>query len=105
MLRNACQIGLEGIISKNAERPYRSGRNGDWLKIKCAQRQEFVICGFTPSSALTRAIGSLVLGYYENGCLMHAGRTGTGFTATTAREVWKQLQPLRAPKPPFADAL
>jgi bifunctional non-homologous end joining protein LigD len=105
MVRNACRLGLEGVISKARDRPYRSGRNGDWLKIKCTQRQEFVACGFTPSSALPRAVGSLVLGYYENGRLMHAGRTGTGFTGTTAREVWKRLQPLRIAKPPFADAL
>jgi bifunctional non-homologous end joining protein LigD len=105
MVRNACRLGLEGIISKARDRPYRSGRNGDWLKIKCTQRQEFVVCGFTPSSALTRAVGSLVLGYYENGRLMHAGRTGTGFTAATARDVWKRLQPLRITKPPFADPL
>jgi bifunctional non-homologous end joining protein LigD len=105
MVRNACRLGLEGIISKARDRPYRSGRNGDWLKIKCTQRQEFVVCGFTPSSALTRAVGSLVLGYYENGRLMHAGRTGTGFTAATARDVWKRLQPLRIAKPPFAAPL
>jgi bifunctional non-homologous end joining protein LigD len=105
MVRNACRLGLEGVISKGRDRPYRSGRNGDWLKIKCTQRQEFVICGFTPSTALTRAVGSLVLGYFENGRLMHAGRTGTGFTATSAREVWTRLQPLRVNKPPFADPL
>jgi bifunctional non-homologous end joining protein LigD len=105
MVRNACRLGLEGVISKARDRPYRSGRNGDWLKIKCTQRQEFVVCGFTPSTALTRAVGSLVLGYYENGRLMHAGRTGTGFTATTARDVWKRLQPLRVNKAPFADVL
>jgi bifunctional non-homologous end joining protein LigD len=105
MVRNACRLGLEGVISKARDRPYRSGRNGDWLKIKCTRRQEFVICGFTPSTALTRAIGSLVLGYYESGRLMHAGRTGTGFTAATARDVFKRLQPLRTAKAPFADPL
>ena len=105
MMRSACQLGLEGVISKKREAPYRSGRTGDWLKIKCALRQEFVISGFTPSSALPRAVGSLVLSYYENGRLRHAGRTGTGFTATTARDVWKRLQPLKTAKPPFTDPL
>ena len=99
MMRSACQLGLEGVISKARERPYRSGRNGDWVKIKCTARQEFVVCGYTPSSALSRAVGSLVLGYHENGRLTHAGRTGTGFTATTARDVFKRLQPLRIAKP------
>ena len=105
MMRSACQLGLEGVISKARERPYRSGRNGDWVKIKCTARQEFVVCGYTPSSALSRAVGSLVLGYHENGRLTHAGRTGTGFTATTARDVFKRLQPLRIAKPAFADPL
>jgi bifunctional non-homologous end joining protein LigD len=105
MMRSACQLGLEGVISKKRDAPYRSGRGGDWLKIKCSLRQEFVISGFTPSSALPRAVGSLVLGYYDNGGLKHAGRTGTGFTATTARDVWKRLQPLKTGKPPFADPL
>jgi bifunctional non-homologous end joining protein LigD len=105
MMRSACQLGLEGVISKKRDAPYRSGRTGDWLKIKCTLRQEFVVSGFTPSSALSRAVGSLVLGYYENGRLKHAGRTGTGFTATTARDVWKRLQPLKSPKPPFGDPL
>jgi bifunctional non-homologous end joining protein LigD len=104
-MRSACQLGLEGVISKKRDAPYRSGRGGDWLKIKCSLRQEFVISGFTPSSALPRAVGSLVLGYYDNGGLKHAGRTGTGFTATTARDVWKRLQPLKTGKPPFADPL
>jgi bifunctional non-homologous end joining protein LigD len=105
MVRNACRLGLEGVISKARDRPYRSGRNGDWLKIKCTQRQEFVIGGFTASSALSRAVGSLALGYYENGRLVHAGRTGTGFTAASARDIWKRLQPLKANKPPFANPL
>jgi bifunctional non-homologous end joining protein LigD len=105
MMRSACQLGLEGVISKGRERPYRSGRNGDWVKTKCTARQEFVVCGYTPSSALSRAVGSLVLGYHENGRLLHAGRTGTGFTATTARDVFKRVQPLRIAKPAFADPL
>jgi bifunctional non-homologous end joining protein LigD len=105
MLRNACRLGLEGIIAKRGNRSYRSGRHEEWLKIKCSQRQELVICGFTPSSALSRAVGSLVLGYYENGRLVHAGRTGTGFTAASARDVWKRLQPLKTKAPPFADKL
>jgi bifunctional non-homologous end joining protein LigD len=78
MVRHACRLGMEGIISKRRDLPYRSGRNGDWTKSKCTERQEFVIAGFSPSTALKNAVGSLVLGYHEEGRLRHAGRTGTG---------------------------
>jgi bifunctional non-homologous end joining protein LigD len=84
LFRQACAIGLEGIISKKRSAPYRSGRGKDWLKVKCSTRQEFVAAGFVPSKAHARAIGSLVLGYYEGGKLMHAGRVGTGYTERVA---------------------
>jgi bifunctional non-homologous end joining protein LigD len=105
MVRHACRLGMEGIISKRRDLPYRSGRNGDWTKSKCTERQEFVIVGFTPSTALKSAVGSLVLGYHEEGRLRHAGRTGTGFTADLARDLFKRLQPLRRKDPPFPDKL
>ena len=105
MIRNACRLGMEGIISKRRDRPYRSGRGTDWLKTKCTARQEFVIAGFTPSTALKSAVGSLVLGYHEDGRLRHAGRTGTGFTADLARDLYRRLQPLKAKAPPFDEKL
>ncbi len=105
MIRHACRLGMEGIISKRRDRPYRSGRGTDWLKIKCSERQEFVIAGFTPSTALKNAVGSLILAYYEEDRLIHAGRTGTGFTADIARELYKRLNPLRSKNPPFSEKL
>src|SRR5581483_8952703 len=101
LLRHACQMGLEGIVSKRANGPYRSGRNGDWLKAKCADRQEFVVAGFAPSTADPRAVGALILGYYDGGQLRYAGRAGTGYTHQMARDLWKRLQPLRVGKTPF----
>ena len=80
MLAEACRLGLEGIISKRADRPYRSGRHDDWLKSKCIQTDEFVIVGYVESSASTNAIGALVVGYYDRKRLIYAGRVGTGFT-------------------------
>src|SRR5579885_930454 len=85
LLKQACKMGLEGIISKVADAPYRSGRGHDWLKSKCSNRQEFVVAGFTPSTADAHAVGALVLGVYRRGKLHYAGRTGTGFTHQTAR--------------------
>ncbi|MDB5513168.1 MAG: ligase, partial [Enterovirga sp.] len=105
MLRNACRLGLEGIISKRRDRPYRSGRTQDWVKIKCAERQEFVVGGYVPSTASARAVGSLVLGYYESGKLKHAGRSGTGFTADSARAIWRKLDAAARPTSPFGDRL
>jgi bifunctional non-homologous end joining protein LigD len=101
MVRSACRLGLEGIISKRRDRPYRSGRREDWLKIKCTERQEFVIAGFVPSTAMKKAVGSIALGYYEGGKLKYAGRSGTGFTAEAARQTWTQLDALRVAAPPF----
>ena len=88
-------MGLEGVISKWRDCPYRSGRRDDWLKIKCVQRQEFVVVGYLLSTVSSKAIGALVLGVYEAGTLVYVGRVGTGFTESRARSLWKQLQPPR----------
>jgi bifunctional non-homologous end joining protein LigD len=105
LFKHACRMGLEGVISKRADRPYRSGRYDDWLKIKCVQRQEFVVAGYLLSTVSSKAIGALVLGFYEDGTLAYVGRVGTGFTEATARALWKRLQPLRTLDPAFAERL
>jgi bifunctional non-homologous end joining protein LigD len=101
LLEHACGLKLEGIISKLRDAPYRSGRTGDWLKIKCSEQQEFVVAGYAPSIVDPRAIGAFILGYYDDGQLTYAGRVGTGFTRKTAGDLWRQLQPLRTAKPSF----
>jgi bifunctional non-homologous end joining protein LigD len=101
LLKHACRMGLEGIVSKLADAPYHSGRGHDWIKTKCSDRQELVVAGFMPSSVDARAIGALVLGYYDRGTLRYAGRTGTGFTHTSARELYRKLSPLKRAKPTF----
>lgn len=105
VLRHACRLSLEGIISKEKQSPYRSGRGKTWSKSKCSSRQEFVIGGFVPSSTTKQAIGSLVLGVHENGALCHVGRVGTGFTARVAEDLYRRLDRLRSPESPFADRL
>ena len=102
LLKHACELGLEGIISKRRNAPYRPGRGGDWIKTKCSDRQEFVVAGYAPSTADSSAIGALILGYYKNGALHYAGRVGTGYTHKVARELWRKLQPLRIDRPSFA---
>ncbi|HEX5508679.1 MAG TPA: DNA ligase D [Pseudolabrys sp.] len=101
LVKHACHLGLEGIISKQRDAPYRSGRGHDWLKTKCSDRQEFVIAGFVPSTADSHAVGALVLGYYESGRLRYAGRTGTGFTHKIARDLYRRLALLRVDRPAF----
>lgn len=80
VFRTACELGAEGIVSKLASAKYTSGRGHSWLKLKCYKEQEMVIGGFTDLSNGKRGIGALLLGYYRNGKLIYAGRTGTGFT-------------------------
>lgn len=102
LLKHACQLGLEGIISKVADAPYRSGRGRDWIKTKCSSRQELVIAGFVPSTADAHAVGALVLGFHDKGKLVYAGRTGTGFTHQTSRDLYKKLKALKRERTPFA---
>lgn len=99
LFRHACLIGLEGIVSKRRDRPYRSGPSDDWLKVKCVQREEFMILGYMPSTVALGRLGALVLGHREGDRLNYVGRVGTGFTEASAREVRKRLDPLRIDKP------
>jgi bifunctional non-homologous end joining protein LigD len=103
LLKHACRLGLEGIVSKVRTAPYRSGRGSLWLKSKCAQRQEFVIVGYLPSTTSRRMVGSLVVGYYRDERLAYAGRVGSGFSETTARDLWERLDLLRVAELPVSD--
>ncbi|RDV01925.1 DNA ligase D [Undibacter mobilis] len=102
LLKHACQLGLEGIISKRDDAAYHSGRGHDWIKTKCTSRQELVIAGFVPSTADAYAVGALVLGFHDKGKLVYAGRTGTGFTHLASRELYKKLKTLKRERTPFA---
>ena len=101
LLRHACKLGLEGIVSKIADAPYRPGRGHDWIKTKCSDRQELVVAGVVPSTADSRAVGALVLGFYGGGKLHYAGRTGTGFTHDAARKLFRKLMTLKSNEVPF----
>ena len=105
MLQHVCRLGAEGIVSKRRDSPYRPGRTTDWTKSKCANRQEFVVLGYVPSTTARRAIGSLVLGYYDKGKLVHAGRVGTGFSNRVAADLFAELERERIAKPALATPL
>ena len=89
-----CAEGLEGIVSKRIDAPYRAGRTKAWLKVKCTHRQEFVIVGWLPSSAKGRGLRSLLLGLNEGGKLRYAGKVGTGFDADTQAMLAAKLEKL-----------
>ena len=101
MMQHARELQIEGVISKRHDAPYRSGRSDDWIKAKVHANQEFAIVGYKDATHLKGAIGALVLGYYKDGKLTYAGRSGTGYTVQVARDLWKKLQPLRRDTPAF----
>ena len=101
VLRHACELALEGIVSKRMDAPYRSGRSDTFIKTKCSKAQELVVGGYSPSTVRPRAIGALVVGYHDHGRLIYAGRVGTGYTQSLARDLWKRLHPLETSAPPF----
>jgi bifunctional non-homologous end joining protein LigD len=103
IFEKACEMHVEGIVSKRTASRYSSGRGGSWLKVKCVHEQEFVIGGFTLPSNGTHGVGALLLGYYDGGKLIYAGRTGTGFTQKTHRVLRNQLEELREKENPFAN--
>lgn len=89
----ACEQGLEGIVSKRANARYTAGRGRSWLKVKCQQRQEFVVVGWTEPTGSRVGLGALVLGVHEGegGELRYAGRVGTGFSDEMLRELHAAL--------------
>ncbi len=97
----ACALGAEGIVSKLASSKYVSGRGTAWLKLKCIQQQEFVIGGFTELSTGSVGVGALLLGYYDDGNLRYAGRSGTGFTERTHRTLRRRLDAIVQKTSPF----
>ena len=102
--RAACEQGLEGVVGKRADAPYRGARNGDWIKLKCGDEQEFVVGGYTRTAKRVRGISSLLLGLYEEGRLVYAGRVGSGRSEAAANELLEAFAGLERPDAPFADA-
>jgi bifunctional non-homologous end joining protein LigD len=98
----ACRLGMEGLIGKRLDAPYRPGRTLDWIKLKCRSRQEFVIGGYTEGKR--EGFGALLVGVYDDaGRLRYAGRVGTGFNAALLRDLLPRLRRLETRAPPFHD--
>jgi len=91
----ACTLKVEGIVSKRIEAPYAPGNRGRWLKVKCLNREEFVVVGWTDPEGARPWLGALLLAYYDpEGRLVYAGRVGTGINAAELKRLWRRLQPL-----------
>ncbi|WP_372821020.1 DNA ligase D [Pseudomonas parafulva] len=103
LLDSACRLELEGLIGKRADSPYVGRRSSDWIKLKCKQRQEFVIVGYTDPKGSRQGFGALLLALHDHdsGQLRYAGKVGTGFSAATLDSILARLKPLRVAKAPL----
>lgn len=99
--RHACRMALEGVVSKMADEPYHSGRGRSWVKSKCRERQEFVIGGYTDPRGSRQGLGALLLGYWQSGRFVYAGRVGSGFGNEAGRRLRKKLEAIPAARSPF----
>ncbi len=100
----ACRLGLEGIVSKESDKPYQSRRTKSWLKVKCTGEEEFVIGGFRRSDKSGRPFASLLLGEFVGKELHYRGRVGTGFDAATLDDLSARFAKLARKTSPFVDA-
>ena len=100
----ACKLRLEGTVAKLAQSTYRAGRGRAWVKVKCGQRQEMVIGGFTDPEGQRNGFGALLLGVYEpDGSLRYSGKVGTGYNEATLASLRKRLDGLIQKEPPFSN--
>jgi bifunctional non-homologous end joining protein LigD len=105
ILDNACKLGLEGLIGKQADSVYASGRTRSWIKLKCRARQDFVIGGYTAPGGSRTGFGALLVGTYDaHGKLQFAGKVGTGFDEAHLGSLMRRFAPLRRADSPFAKA-
>jgi bifunctional non-homologous end joining protein LigD len=95
---SACKMGLEGIVSKQMDAPYRSGRGGSWTKTKCRAGQEVVLGGWTTEAGTVR---SLLAGVYRDGKLSYVGRIGTGYGRDVVNVLLPQLKKMTQAMSPF----
>jgi len=100
----ACKLKMEGIVGKKANSIYSGTRNGDWIKVKCDTRQEFVIGGYTLSDRKTSGVSSLLLGVYEGNELVYVGRAGTGMSLNTMKELEAKFERIKSKEPFFRQA-
>jgi bifunctional non-homologous end joining protein LigD len=102
-LEHACKLRLEGLIAKRADARYVSGRSRDWLKLKCRQRQDFVIGGYTAPRGSRQGFGALLVGVNAGGKLRYAGKVGTGFDDAMLSSLKQKFSKLESAEPAFVN--
>ena len=100
----ASREGWEGVIAKRRGSPYEHRRSKHWLKMKCEASQELVVGGFTDPQGARVGLGALLVGYYESGDFVFAGKIGTGFDTKLLLDLRRRLDAIELPKPPFTKA-
>jgi len=100
----ACREGWEGVIAKRRDSRYEHRRSPHWLKMKCEAAQEFVVGGFTDPQGARVGLGALLVGYYEGGDFVFAGKIGTGFDTKLLLDLRKRLDAIELPESPFTKA-
>jgi bifunctional non-homologous end joining protein LigD len=100
LYRQVQGLGLEGVIAKKADSPYRAGRSAAWLKIRTRKTDDFIVVGFTAPKRTREGFGALHLGQYVDGKLIYTGRAGSGFTGKQLAEVHAELEARKRPTPP-----
>lgn len=101
--KKACEAHWEGLIAKQSESIYTGTRSSNWLKFKCIMKQELVIGGYTSPKGSRTFFGALLVGYYEKGKLLYAGKVGTGYSEETLTFLGKKLQKLEVKRCPFSN--
>jgi ATP-dependent DNA ligase len=101
----ACAEGWEGVIAKRRDSTYEHRRSRSWLKMKCELSQDFVVGGFTDPQGGRVGLGALLVGYYEDGEFVFAGKVGTGFDTKLLLELRARLDALEIPASPFTRAV
>ncbi len=98
VLRSACQLSLEGIVSKRLDLPYEAGRTGTWTKAKCRGGQEVVVGGWAETAGKVR---SLLVGVHRDGKFVYVGRVGTGYGGSKLKTLMPRLRAAKASESPF----
>jgi bifunctional non-homologous end joining protein LigD len=99
--QQACRRGWEGVIAKRLDAPYEHRRSKHWLKMKCEASQELVVGGFTDPQGGRVGFGALLVGYFERGDFVFAGKLGTGFDTALLRTLHARMRQLERPASPF----
>ena len=97
------KLGLEGMVAKRADSPYKPGRSATWIKIRTRRTEDFVVVGFTAPRGSRTGFGALQLGSYHNGQLRYSGRAGSGFSEKQLTDVRRTLDALLLEESPCTD--